>query len=98
VPTVPRPTSVSPLTVASRPTSLPTTVARALSPPTQLPFIVADVHRPIGGVFNFVGGASTNVNEVQSTSFYRRLHGRHSDRTLRRLLPRNPDVADDRLC
>jgi len=96
---VPIPTSVSPLTVASRPISLPTKLARAMSPPTRLPFIVADVHRPMGdGVYNFVGGASTHANEVQSTSFDRHLHGRHSDRTLRRLLLCNPDGADDRLC
>jgi len=100
VPTVPRPTCISPLTVASRPTSPPTTVVKSLSPPTRLPLMtVADVHRRMGGgVFNLIGGASTNANEGQSTSFDRRLHGRHSDRTLLRLIPRNPDGADDWLC
>jgi len=50
VPTVSRPSSISPLTVESRPTSPATTVVRALLPPTRLPLVVAaDVHRPMGG-------------------------------------------------
>jgi len=80
-----------------------TTVVRALSPPTRLPLVVAaGVHSPMlplgGAVYNFVGGSTTGGTGRRSTSFDRRLLGRHSERTLRRLLPRNPDGADDRLC
>jgi len=103
VPTVSRPNSVSPLTVESRPTTPAITVVRALSPPTHLPLVVAagvlSPMVPVGGaVYNFVGGATTGGTGHQSTSFDRRLLGKHSERTLRRLLPRDPDGATDRLC
>jgi len=103
VPTASRPNSVSPLTVESRPTSPATTVVRALSPPTRLPLVVAAGGHssmvPLGGdVYNLVGGSTTGGTGPQSTSFDRRLLGRHSERALRRLLPRNSDGADDRLC
>jgi len=89
--------------VESRPTSPAIAVVRALSQPTGLPLVVvARVHSPMvpvgGAVYNFVGGSTTGGTGRRSTSFDRRLLGRHSERTLRRLMPRNPDGAADRLC
>jgi len=100
VPKVSRPAFISPLIVESRPVSPATQVVRALSPPTRLPLVVAaDAYKPMDkAVFNFVGGATTSATGRQSTSFDRRLLGRHSDRALRRFLPSSPDGADDRLC
>jgi len=93
VPTVSRPNSVSPLTVASRPTS---PAAGALSLPTRLSHVVpAGVHRPMipmgGAVYNFMGESTTGAIGRRPAGFDRRLPGRHSERTLRRLLPSNPD-------
>jgi len=45
-----------------------------------------------GAVFNFAGGgATTDATGRQTTRYDRRLLGRHSDRALRRFLPRNND-------
>jgi len=101
VPTVARPDSISPLTVASRPPSPPTAGVRSFSPPTRPPLMtVAEVQRPVGGeVFIFEGNRNKPAASArQATSFNRSLFGRHSDRALRRMLPRNPDGAGDRLC
>jgi len=77
----------------------PATVTRPISPPTRLPLTVADVHRPTGaGVYNFVGGTSNNLSGMQLSTLDRFQRRRHSDPPLRRLLPHNPDGAEDRLC
>jgi len=68
-----------------------------------MPHVVpAGVHSPIipmgGAIYNFVGGSATGAIGRRPIGFDRRLPGRHSERTLCRLLPRNPDGAEDRLC
>jgi len=100
VPTVSKPASIFPITVEARPISPATTVVWALSPPTRLPLVVAaDVHKPMGERSLILSeGAISGAIGRQSTSFDRRLLGRHSDRALPRFLPRNSDGADDRLC